>query len=73
MNAGKTVEVCYDGTFLHVEYKKLIGVHVGDVEPPLRCIKALIIEADCRPRQWNVGHFLEGRMLGSIRAIRRRD
>src|SRR5207302_8046045 len=47
MNTGKAVEVRYDDPFFGVEYHKLIGVHVGDVQPPLLRIKALIVEADC--------------------------
>ena len=48
MNTGEAVEVRYDRSFLRVEYHKLIGVHVGDVEPPLRRVEALVVEADRR-------------------------
>jgi len=37
----------------------LVGVHVRDVKPPLRGIKALVIEADCSAWQGDVRDLLE--------------
>ena len=71
MNTGKSVEVRYDHSFLGVKYHKLIGIHVGDVEPPLRRVKTLIIEADCWSRQGDIRYFFEGSVIGALRANRR--
>jgi hypothetical protein len=54
----KAVEVCHDFTPLGIENYELVGVHMRDVKPPLRGIKALVIEADCSARQGDVRDLL---------------
>ena len=58
MNIRKSVEVCHNFTFLHVEDHELIGVHVSDVETAMRRVKALIVKAHRRPGQRDVRDFL---------------
>jgi len=51
MNAMEAIEVGQDFPFFRVENDQLVCVHVGDVEPTVRRIQALIIEAHGRAGQ----------------------
>jgi hypothetical protein len=44
MNIGKPIEIGNDFPFLHVEYHKLIGIHVSDIKPTVGSIKALAVK-----------------------------
>jgi hypothetical protein len=55
--ALETIKIRYDLPLGCIEDHQLICVHVRDVQPSARWIKALVIETDRWPRHWNIDDF----------------
>jgi hypothetical protein len=66
VNTWEAVEIRDHHPLSRIEYNELIRAHVRDVQPPLRLIQALVIEADCRPGQRKIGYLLERRLVRSV-------
>ena len=57
VNPWKPVKICYDLPVGCIEDHQLICIHVRDVQPSARWIKALVVETDRWPRHWNIDDF----------------
>ena len=57
VNAFETTKVGNYFPACNVEDHHMVGIHVRDIQSTAGCIEILIVKADCRPWQGNIGNL----------------